>query len=216
MRHVSCDITFPYNWCREFYCGERLQLSVEVRCAKSVTVRGVKLYISCQNLENEPDDEYGRYIDDIEEDVVSNKKVTEFITEIDLLGNDDEPVQFASGTHIFSVDCHLPERIGDQNCDKSDQLSLWISVRIKKAPLKDEACPLEVDHCRKRQTNFTWPGSFERISNYSNVRVDIESFHASNVEEENNRLCCSEDDDEFLENWLGAIPMQGELSDEDS
>lgn len=40
MRDLSCDIRFPYNWNREFYCGERLQLSVELRCAKVVVLKG--------------------------------------------------------------------------------------------------------------------------------------------------------------------------------
>lgn len=114
------------------------------------------------------------------------------------------------------MECNLPERVDDERCDISEPLSLTISVRIRKAPLIGEECPVKMDHCRKRQTSFTWPGSFERIYNYTNVLVDIESYHASNVEEENNRLCCPKDDEEFLENWLGCIPMQGELSDEES
>lgn len=41
MRDLSCDITFPYNWNREFYCGERVQISVELRCAKVIVVKGM-------------------------------------------------------------------------------------------------------------------------------------------------------------------------------
>lgn len=219
MRDLSCDITFPYNWNREFYCGERVQISVELRCAKVIVVKGVEMSVSCQNTDYDSDDQYRRYINDPDEEndcEEVRKSVTDIKTDIDLLGNYDRPVRFKTGTHIFNLNCWLPERISDhQNCEEHDQLCLNVSVRVRKSAKNEQDFSYDVNHTKeKRQTSFTWPGYYGSIRNYSNVAIDISSFHVSNVEEANNRYSREEDcDDSTFENWLGCIPMQGELSD---
>ncbi|XP_062556703.1 uncharacterized protein LOC134221527 isoform X2 [Armigeres subalbatus] len=222
MRDLSCDIRFPYNWNREFYCGERLQLSVEFRCTKTVEIRGVELCVHCQNAGHEPADEYGRYIYDQDETDNDSKQgstgVSEFKTNIDLLGNNDHPVRFLRGTQIFNVNCRLPDKISDQCCNEEEQLSLTVSVRIRKIAKTEQHASVKLMHViGKRQTSFTWPGNYGNICSYSNVAVDINSFYVSNVDEANNRD--SYEDEEYLENvlegWLGCIPMQGEPLDED-
>ncbi|XP_029718087.1 uncharacterized protein LOC109400182 [Aedes albopictus] len=221
MRDLSCDIRFPYNWNREFYCGERLQLSVELRCAKVVVLKGVELSVSCRNDTNEPADEYGRYIKDpeeVEDDCKETvKTVSDFKADIDLLGNYDRPIRLQQGTHIFNLNCWLPERISDQSCDTEEEyLSLTVSVRVRKTAKNEEHSPKEMSHSDGwRQTSFTWPGTYGHIRNYSQVQVDICSYHVSNTEDANNRYDYEESEDSFLENWLGCIPMQGELLEEE-
>ncbi|XP_053691059.1 uncharacterized protein LOC128739590 [Sabethes cyaneus] len=213
----TCDIRFPYNWAEEFYCGEKLVLSVELKCRRAALIRGLALNVSCRNADYSEPYDYSHYIDDPVSDSGSARKQTvgpsRYETDFSLLDENGVAIGLAPGTYVFNFECHLPDKIGDQ--EENDELMYTFAVKIRRV-LKDEcekATLIPVHRLLKiRPTKnicFVWPGSFANISNYS-VASGIVSWHyVTNIKQKNNRLRETSDTEESeedgLQNWLDTI-----------
>ncbi|XP_058823785.1 uncharacterized protein LOC131684698 [Topomyia yanbarensis] len=223
----SCEISFPYNWAEEFYCGERLNLSVELACHKAMWIKELALGVSCSNLQHTETREFGHYIDDPDSNGTSdssqNKSGSDkFETEIGLLGDNETAIKLTPGTYIFNVECHLPESIAEYNHDEGSEISYSISVKVRKILKKDRKHRNAVSvhdlllRNHRRRVNFVWPGRFSHISNFSFSSATINCYFVTSIERtSSNRSQSSDDEGDSLENWLYPIMEKPDQPEED-
>ncbi|KAL1374477.1 hypothetical protein pipiens_004903 [Culex pipiens pipiens] len=141
---LSCEINFPYNWAEEFYYGERLHLSVALKCHKQLTVKGVALNVSYRSERESQSNDYSRYIDDQEEEShtrnnCQEKSSIKHHSAIDLLGARESFIDMLPGTYIFDLECFLPEitkpdnrRNYSEESENEDSLESWLDCVLEK------------------------------------------------------------------------------------
>ncbi|XP_055545451.1 uncharacterized protein LOC129730276 [Wyeomyia smithii] len=212
----TCDIRFPHNWAEEFYCGEKLLLSIELKCRRTALIRGLALNVSCPNAEYIESFDYSHYIDDQDSDTGNTRKqttgISKYETDFYLLNENEAAISLTPGTYVFNLECYLPDKIREQDLGEAEELNYTFAVKVKKVLKNDreKVTPVPVLELLKgkqpQRTCFVWPGPFLCISNFS-IASGIVSWHyVANVRHTNNRFRQSSDSEEDgLENWLGAI-----------
>ncbi|XP_055633237.1 uncharacterized protein LOC129773622 [Toxorhynchites rutilus septentrionalis] len=212
---LSCEINFPYNWSRDFYCGEMLNISVELNCPKEMTIQAITLNVSCSSRRNQESFTFSRYIDDRDSEVeAENTRNTEGSapqTNIDLLNGNGCPIMLAPGTYVFEVECQLPEMSVEHVSDDDKVGEYNFTIRVQKAPKTDcekqkcmSVCDL-LSAISRKEITFVWPDEFVHISNFSIASAIVSWYYVSKIASQNNRHCSSECENDCLENWLEPI-----------
>ncbi|XP_038120220.1 uncharacterized protein LOC119770087 [Culex quinquefasciatus] len=225
---LSCEINFPYNWAEEFYYGERLHLSVALKCHKQLTVKGVTLNVSYRSERESQSNDYSRYIDDQEEESHTKnncweKSSIKHHSEIDLFGARESFINMLPGTYIFDLECFLPEITSEQRRSEESVTSFKFALVVQKIPKADLINQIPVSALRliqlepiKRKT-FVWPGNFDKISDFSVASAIIGYYYVKNLEEPDNRRNYSEEseNEDSLESWLDCILEKPERVEDD-